>query len=987
MKKTFYNNKNLIIILFTALLAICAIGFIFLLPKDKKEVKAETTNLSFLRLEKGDTINDPALVFDIVLPTESDSYVRRHIQNFGYNTGYDDTHEENIQEKFFFYLSNDKANNDYLTENCKSLVIINDYCKSDTDCEGESTSSFYPHYEGPKIFNVYNINSFNPEDNSFVEQEGTGYVLKIPLKLCGGIDLSKPIYCTFGLQVSYDVKYYNTGDGIVPSNTTVKHKHYFYVFDYVSDTAMVDLDVYSLLKNHIKDYDLGEINEDNESRVESFLSPYYYLLDGSDSDYKDVVLSYSLLEQGDLSNIKQKTETYQVPYWAWINKDAVKYYLGLQGACRDIASYNVVYKSYHQDTNGDFVLEENRIRLEAKEFVYTDFGQLSVKYNDFEYKDFFIRIQDNGLDSSDFVDIYASDVSTYKNDTSKYIMTFDIMDIEEMLYQRKAWIIDMKEEDFSITFSSNNIQYVFNYKDDSLSSLSFIFPKEAESELLNGEALVVVEIVEDKILSFKFNYKKAHLDENSDVYFTNHTYECGTIGYIESKKMNNIKFEKLYLSFIEEQVRIDGMDVDFATYKTIERYSSYEAGFFVINVVYEYKTLFKITNNYNDDVVYKNLLNTFSYKGSFFVDFVPKNWRVKNIVVDYEQFEEEKPQNKEDEYDYTKYKYSVKTDFVSDDETIILPVYIEYTDSFPIRFVYMSQYNDTPFAVKKTIETEIKLIDYDIEHPKDLTLEQVANIVGVPTFEFLGVRVEEASIKVTDFTQGTYVYDLSTMTKKSVKQVASDGYTLGMLDVPLCTYSSWTNQFGQDWNCLALNTEENTYFKYSDEVAPSDLYGFFTMAVFEEKVTNLNSWFSGLGTVGCFVGFKAREVKGSEVYQFFDRMTDGILFGIGYLGMAFCELFNSDNAIYYSYFFYIDGTSALNGIGHNKMDSYDDNSSSIDNTIEDVGDAISDAFGAVKDWFNNSTFGKVVKWFLIGIAGLLALWLVVKIIGLIRKAF
>lgn len=516
-----------------------------------------------------------------------------------------------------------------------------------------------------------------------------------------------------------------------------------------------------------------------------------------------------------------------------------------------------------------------------------------------------------------------------------------------------------------------------------LSELKMTFPKSAEADLLYEDVKVLIEIIPDKDLEYSFNYLKVGSDDLSNLTFDKLTYKVGTVKYSEALKMNDVNFENRYNAFIIEALTLSDFDLVCAEYKSIQRKIDYENGTFVIDVIYEYHPLFKITNNYDTSTVYKGTLNTFDYYGDYFVSYVPHGWRVKDIIVDSTLLRASNFNSEEDDEwrEYDEWRYTALFDFSSEEEVLIVPVYIEYTDFFPIRFIYMSQYNDSPFAIKKTFETEIKLIDYDIEHPKDLTLEQVANIVGVPTFEFLGVRVEEASINVTNFTQGTYVYDLSTMTKKSVKQVASDGYTLGMLDVPLCTYSSWTNQFGQDWNCLALNTEENTYFKYSDEVAPSDLYGFFTMAVFEEKVTNLNSWFSGLGTVGCFVGFKAREVKGSALYQFFDRMTDGILFGLaGYLGMAFCELFNSDNAVYYSYFFYIDGTSALNGIGHNKMDSYDDNSSSIDNTIEDVGDAISDAFSAVKDWFNNSTFGKVVKWVLIGLASVLVLGIVIKLI-------
>ena len=179
------------------------------------------------------------------------------------------------------------------------------------------------------------------------------------------------------------------------------------------------------------------------------------------------------------------------------------------------------------------------------------------------------------------------------------------------------------------------------------------------------------------------------------------------------------------------------------------------------------------------------------------------------------------------------------------------------------------------------------------------------------------------------------------------------------IKIPLTSYAEWCKEYGQDWSILFLNTPERHYFKYSNDVTRENLYGFFSVAVFKEQVSDLNYWFKNNTGDGCMTIFEGKQVSGSGVYKFFNNLTTkGVITSVlGYVGMSFCEIVNDDNAMYYSYFFYLDGTSDNAYLATNGADDAGDTGSAIGNAWEDFTDWAKDLW----DKFNSSDAWAVIK--------------------------
>ncbi len=73
---------------------------------------------------------------------------------------------------------------------------------------------------------------------------------------------------------------------------------------------------------------------------------------------------------------------------------------------------------------------------------------------------------------------------------------------------------------------------------------------------------------------------------------------------------------------------------------------------------------------------------------------------------------------------------------------------------------------------------------------------------------------------------------------------------------------------------MFLNRTDRHYFKYSNDVTRENLYGFFSVAVFKEQVSDLNFYFKNNTGDGCMTIFSQSEVRGSGVYKFFQPSGD-----------------------------------------------------------------------------------------------------------------
>lgn len=996
-----YKRKKLLLILLSCMLTVCAfLGATLSLTKNDNTVLAETTgdSLVYLSFDYGGLkdngyYSSPRLKFGITLPKEEDL---SPLSN--------GTYFYNSTRKFFICLSNSVGVHNalqtvYGSEGTALYAPIGDASDGSISCGCKfNDGACFTTVSGTTLSNIFILNDLNASSYPYVEENTFGgYILSLDLPWTGDgiLDLNKDIYLTVGVLFDLDKRYLDSwGETSEPSS----HLHHTTEIDWLSNTVKIDntnqRSLFTAFREYILDYAVDEPWDASADRYNSALKSHIEKYNGilqffPEEEELEVSLRYKTIQNNDYANPIDVTETYKIPSWAYLNKQATLYYLFLQTTKKDISDYNAVYYSNHSLENGEMHLLQERIILQAKAFNYDGNGQVTVEYEPYQYKEFHLRVLNNDDQNNLSLDIYTSTVQT---NGSIVTLTFDFPTIEEQLFNTAGWLVQFAESEFTVTNNANNVSYEFityektdengNVYEDLY--LTVTFDIAYQNELSKLEILCVTKIVEDVEYSFSIEYLLATKGTTGDLSLTTENRVEEPILYSRTLAFNFTNFMLYYGDFVSSAVTLtDGVYV--AIPKNVSRVYNHETKAFKIVVKYEYPTLFKITSNYNQDVEFKPISNTFKYFGSDFVSFVPDGWRVKTIIADSEKVRS----SNLDTWEYEKFEFEVITSLINNEAPNIISIHVEYTDRFPVKFIYMSQYKQTPFAVKKSFSTEIRFADYDINHPKELTLSQVAQIIGVDvkSFEFLQVRPEKESITCTDWTNGEYVYNLSKMTHLNVLQRSSDGSVQNELKVPLTSYSEWCSQFGADWSILALNNSNKTYFEYSDEIETYELYGFFTVAVFDEKVSNLNSWFSGLGSKGCFVEFTSKEVKGSSLYQFFGRLTNSILAPIGYLGMFFSELVNDENKIQYSYFFYLDGTSDQYYISNNRSDDPDDDDGAGENFVEEKVEEIGNTWDKIKDWFENSTLGTVLKivfWVLVGAFGL---WLLIKIIGWIRKAF
>ncbi|MFR1984349.1 MAG: hypothetical protein ACLS4Z_11985 [Christensenellaceae bacterium] len=372
---------------------------------------------------------------------------------------------------------------------------------------------------------------------------------------------------------------------------------------------------------------------------------------------------------------------------------------------------------------------------------------------------------------------------------------------------------------------------------------------------------------------------------------------------------------------------------------------------------YTYNTLFCITNNYDESITFKALdHSSLNYTGEYFVENIPSGYRVERLTTPVEFKDKLLITNAED---YRNAAIEVRTSTTAKE---VLPVEVVFTDSWKMVVTYLENYIDygmkkgekdeagkpvkSCFAEKKVFSGAVKVKDIaDIYHP---TNAEIAKILGLENLDILGLATAE-SISVTFDGVSTYTAKLA-YSYAALKQIDYNG-NAKEIKIPLTSYADWCEEYGKDWSILFLNRTDRHYFKYSNDVTRENLYGFFSVAVFKEQVSDLNFYFKNNTGDGCMTIFSQSEVRGSGVYKFFSRLATksgfmGILLGtplISTMCMNLCELVDDDNAMYYSYFFYLDGTSENPYLSNGGADNADDTDRAIKNALNDA-----------KEWLKNT---------------------------------
>lgn len=683
----------------------------------------------------------------------------------------------------------------------------------------------------------------------------------------------------------------------------------------------------------------------------------------------EIAVTLKYKELTDYATLTEKSYTFHLKSAYAQNKTLAVSTLYSLTDFSNIADFNAVYTGDFWRDGYKYTTQE-RIILQARDFEYsynptTEKGTLEVKYNDFQYKDLSLRVTNNDPANNLTIDYYTAEAVAGATSTT---LTFRFADIEEQLHNSCNWLFDFGKENIRITGKPEGVTTQLTEE-----SLIVTFPNAKENELVNLSLIGVAEIIEDIEYTLTYDYAELSL-KNGVISETWKTSAPIVKMYSEIVTCNYTNFMTDYGDAVRAAVNpefLDGAEY-YIPISIKKEYSAYDSETHTckITVEYSYNTLFGITNNYDESIIFKALdHSSLSYPGGYFVDSIPSGYRVKGISTS-------KPDkltvtNAED---YRNAAIEVRTSTTAKE---VLPILIEFTDSWNLKINYLENYKDYRsqtgekdakpcFAEKKVFSGTVKVRDY--ENIYALTNEDIKAILGLESLDILGLAtVEKITVKFDGIS--TYTAELS-YSHAALKQIDYDGNMLE-IKIPLTSYAEWCKQYGQDWSILFLNTPERHYFKYSNDVTRENLYGFFSVAVFKEQVSDLNYWFKNNTGDGCMTIFEGKQVSGSGVYKFFDNLTTkGVITSVlGYVGMSFCEIVNDDNAMYYSYFFYLDGTSDNAYLATNGADDAGDTSSAIKNAWEDVKDWAKDLW----DKFNGSDWKKAMQIILGAALGILAL--------------
>lgn len=657
----------------------------------------------------------------------------------------------------------------------------------------------------------------------------------------------------------------------------------------------------------------------------------------------------------------------------------------------NIADFNAVY-------TGDFWRDgykyttEQRIILQARDFEYsynptTEKGTLEVKYNDFQYKDLSLRVTNNDPANNLTIDYYTAEAVAGASSTT---LTFRFADIEEQLHNSCNWLFDFGKENIRISGKPEGVTTQLTEE-----ALIVTFPNAKENELVNLSLIGVAEIIEDVEYTLTYDYAELTLN-GTKISETWKTSAPIVKMYSEIVTCNYTNFMLDYGDAVRAAVNpefLDGAEY-YIPISIKKEYSAYDSETHTckITVEYSYNTLFGITNNYDESIIFKALdHSSLNYGGEYFVGNIPSGYRVERLTTETAYKEKLTITNAED---YRNATIEVRTSTTAKE---VLPVEVVFTDSWKMVVSYLENYIDygmkqgekdkdgkpvkACFAEKKVFSGSVKVKDVaDIYHP---TNAEMSKILGLENLDILGLATAE-SISVTFDGVSTYTAKLA-YSYAALKQIDYNG-NAKEIKIPLTSYADWCEEYGKDWSILFLNRTDRHFFKYSNDVTRENLYGFFSVAVFKEQVSDLNFYFKNNTGDGCMTIFSQSEVRGSGVYKFFSRLATkggfmGILLGtplISTMCMNLCELVDDDNAIYYSYFFYLDGTSENPYLSNGGADNADDTDSAIKNALNDA-----------KEWLKN-TWQKVngsnaMKWVkILGGAALIILAVTALIAGVYK---
>lgn len=774
-------------------------------------------------------------------------------------------------------------------------------------------------------------------------------------------------------------------------------KYYYFTVEPVlfsSSAKEEDLTVktYISLESLVKEALLSDEQELSSTALKKFNA-----IAGNDEKSTDTTVILNYKQMKGYAETEDKSLHFRVSWYNALRRDYIARTLynmhvdkGDGEYVSGLESFNAVYKDVKVFEDGTTGLISERIYLQANGYThsYDDTSNtvtMAVIYKDFSYKDFAILINNNDPANPLKLYIYTSDVGTANGQT---VLTFNYKTISEQLKNNAAWLVAINKKDISV--SGTGVGVIINVGDDAL-TVTF----SDETQLTDIGITATTKIIEDKDVSFKYIYKTLNYDGDQPI-FDEVTSGSLTIRYSALLDMNNERFYKTYGSIIDEALKSGIEDIKFAEYRGIWQGEYNEtANSVAITVLYNYFTAFKIVDSNGNLLTYMQVGNDkLNYKGNELGIVIPNGFRVKSITSsDSGVIIDNNAEN------YTGTTIRVITD-TNKAQVIVLSV--EFTDKWKVRVEALENFTYIPesgadkgkvtasgFARKKIVEKEVLLSTFgDVYNP---TEEELKNYLGFQSLTVIGAfgTWDKENTTVT-FADDMYTIKMAYYgTTVQIRQ--SDGDTVEYVRIPLSCYAEWCDGFGKDWTIQALNysytndsdTGDHVVFKSEGDVKREDLYGYFYVAVFREKVVNLDSLFAGYNADGCRVFYKSKEVRGDSVYRFFSSNqwllptiggTVGLLFGHPVVGAAIgtaaqytfmsIEEMNSDTGTFYSYFSFVDGSSSLPYAANNKAEDAFDDDSGFKNTIRHGLETIKEFFD--EKIFNNPKL-KYIFWVIVGL--------------------
>lgn len=719
----------------------------------------------------------------------------------------------------------------------------------------------------------------------------------------------------------------------------------------------------------------------------------------------------------------------------------------LSGFLEDLRDFNVVCRSTVEQKNyqvpgendpyntGDEIVLQ-AMAVQSTYDIDNETVTLEILYSDFLEKDFSIFVTDTNNTYKNWKrvttprlhyeeDVYISGyrdenhnfIEGYTGTVVKFIFLYD--ELLQYLQAVQGWFLDegsldftwnedLKKKSINVAWVSDCSKYlgVNESSENPRSGLVVSCPTSRLNDLINANVRLLANVTEDYAVTTYVEYDEVTIDENKELVTTIKRVPvpyCTTYSRSLLLSYNNII--ENFGNEIGAGVKTEGL---YGTYKTAftavrresieeDEKTGEEIKVVTFRVRYNANPVFKVSVGGGTDVRYVAAdKQGLTYYGDdlFPASLIPQG----NRVLRFDRTEGDTRVRVENRNNYEKSEIILSGVYLGE----IIPITVVLTDAWTLDVTYMqpwttSEWSVTPFATKKTTRLSVELSDLpDLNNTSTLETNDVAKLLGYENRNAMkicniAIPNDKAALEVKD--AATYSVTL-TYAPAYIKSIGVDGEARH-LNVPLTSFTEWAHAFWSSGkpNVMMLNTGEKRFFNVGD-VMSEDVYGYFGTALFDTKVSDLNSHFKKNTGDGCMTLYSTKEVKGSTVYKFFDSMRGkGIISKlVGEICMAFCELVNQDDVVQYSHFFYLDGSEKdVPYISIGGADSSDDKDSAIENAGQDVGAAIGATMDEIKKWWDEKTQGwkdsTAAKVIGIALGVLFACAVVMIIIRIVRWAF